>query len=91
MPKEKVTEFTKYRKFYCTSCDIYTNSVNQLNQHLEGIRHKQKMLTSNTLKTSNITVSEEHEFDLKVYLPAVLVIFITVYLFCYIIVKFCNW
>lgn len=89
MLHNKVTEPKKYRKFHCASCDIYTNSVNQLNQHLEGIRHKQKMLTSNIPKKQNIAC-EEHEFDRKVYLPVVIVIFLTTYVFCYVIVKFCN-
>lgn len=88
--KDSVPKTKKYRRFYCALCDTYTNSVNQLNQHLEGIRHKQKAITNNAPKKLT-TNGEDHQFNSQVYLSAFIVVIITTYVFCYVIVNFCNW
>lgn len=77
----------KYKKFYCSICHIFTNSDNQLNQHLEGIRHQQRKIFSPPPKTDNF---DKCECNFLVYVPAFIVVIITAFVFCYIIVVYNN-
>lgn len=75
----------KYRKYFCTICKIYANSDNQLNQHLEGVRHQQRKLICLTPCTS-----EEYQYEPRIYIPVFIVTCVTIYIFCYTIVKLNN-
>lgn len=78
----KINVPKKYKRYYCTICNIYTNSDNQLNQHLEGIGHQQKKQFC--LKSSTIDI-EDNKYDPYVYIPALLIICVTAYIFCYVL------
>jgi hypothetical protein len=68
---------------------MYTNSNNQLNQHFEGIRHTQKVLIGQIPK-KKVDLDVEHEYDLIVYLITFIIVCITLFVFCYVLVKFGN-
>lgn len=76
----------KSERFCCSICRIHTNSRIQLKQHLNGEPHRYRyhkiMITFNEHKSFT---GEHAEYDGKVYLLILLVISVTVYLFCYII------
>lgn len=78
----------KYEKYYCSLCRIYTNSENQLNQHLEGIRHQQRKIFSPPLNTDNS--DNNYECNSLVYVPAFAILTITSFVFCYTIVVYWN-
>lgn len=81
--KLKVIVPRKYKRYYCKICNLYTNSDNQLNQHLEGVRHQQK---KQNIRSSTTKFSNEHEYDSLLYIPAFIVITITIYIVFYIFV-----
>ena len=88
MRKSKIIANKKYKKYYCSICHIFTNSENQLNQHLEGIRHQQRKIFSLPLNTD--TSANKFECNRLVYVPAFTVMFITSFVFCYTIVAYWN-
>lgn len=83
----------KYRRHYCAVCNIYTNSDNQLIQHLEGIRHRrltEKALIMQTTTKQNINDSQGYDYDVIAYGSAFMIVIITAYIFFYFIIMFTN-
>lgn len=86
MDKNKLNATKKFQRYYCTLCDIYTNSDNQLNEHLKGIRHHINKRRS-TYKHDN---KSEMDYEPLIYIPMFIMLSITTYVYCYVIVNFCN-
>lgn len=82
----KLNANKKFQRYYCTVCNVFTNSGNQLNEHLEGIRHHINKKRS-THKHDDIT---EMGYEPLFYMPIFLMLFITTYVYCYIIANFYN-
>lgn len=78
----------KYRRWHCSVCDIFTNSYVQLDQHLEGIGHRHKIMARNNNKNNN--VHDEQETNFLFYMFAFIQVLITSFIVFYIVIKFCN-
>lgn len=90
--KTKLSIPKKYRRYYCKVCRIYANSDVQLNQHLEGIRHQHRKVISRSSETCKHCTLDENQCNLLFYVPAFIIIIITVFLTCrYCLVMFVNW
>lgn len=86
MDKNKLNVTKKLQKFYCTLCDVYTNSDNQFDEHLKGIRHHVYKRRS-THKHDN---KSEMDYEPLIYIPMFFMLSITTYIYCYVIVSFYN-
>lgn len=75
------------RRYYCAICKVFTNSDNQFNQHLEGIRHRHKNTKCNMHKEQHLVKPENYEYDVYFYVPAFILVLTTTYFFCYGVVK----
>lgn len=87
MRKSKLIANKKYKKYYCSICHIFTNSENQLNQHLDGIRHQQRKTFSPPLGTD---IVDKYDCNNLVYIPAFIILSITSFVFCYTIAVYWN-
>lgn len=70
--------------YVCTICNISANTEHQLEEHIKGFRHHnnhKKFIIGNNFNASK-------ECDLRVYAMTFVVVFITTYAFCYVIIKF---
>lgn len=91
MGKDKVitTRSVKHRRWYCTTCDTFTNSYNQFNQHLEGVGHRHKIMTKNNRK-NNVMYQDEEEYNIYFYVVAFIQVVIITFILFYFVVKISN-
>lgn len=79
------TKKTKIERFYCKCCDLYTNSNEQLNQHLTGIRHSQKTLGMNNEMTYCCNI--DCKANANVYVSLFILFSISAYFYFYVMIK----
>lgn len=91
MDKDKITttRSVKYRRWYCTTCDTFTNSYNQFNQHLEGVGHRHKIMIRNNRK-NNVVYQDEEEYNIHFYVVAFIQVVIITFILFYLVVKISN-
>lgn len=85
--KNKHIRSIKYRRWYCPTCDIFTNSSNQFNQHVEGIGHQYKMIKINNKATIQ---QEDYKFDPLFYIVVFIQIVFICFVFFYGLIKMFN-
>lgn len=86
--KMKTLPKHKLKKYFCSTCRIFTNSDNQFNQHLDGYRHKHRRLFSNPC--NNNVNFDDWDYNMFVYVPAFVIVSITTFIFLYSIVGYSN-
>lgn len=92
MDKDKIitTRSVKYRRWYCTTCDTFTNSYNQFNQHLEGVGHRYNIMIKNKRKNNEYLYQDEEEYNIHFYVVAFIQVVIITFILFYLVVKISN-